>query len=157
MDEHQTFDANNEDCALDAYGNQTGSTLRAGDRAPDAPGLTTSTLETSLSSIFSPDRHSVLLFTQDKDEVKAATLELATWPAGTIGMVMILPNGTNSRESNSLAADMIVEDKQGHAYAAYSGVIDEGYPIVVIRPDGVIGAVLKGIEGLKKYHEGIFY
>ena len=48
---------------VDPYGAGSDGTLRAGDRAPQAPGLVTASAgETSLFDLFGPGHHTVLLF-----------------------------------------------------------------------------------------------
>jgi len=32
----------------------------------------------------------------------------------------------------------------------------DGLWVVIVRPDGVVGAIVKGSEGIKKYLSGIF-
>ncbi len=157
IDEHQPFVDNGKGSASNAYGNQSDCILHAGDRAPDAPGLVGSVSETSLFDIFKPSQHTALLFTPKPDEAKDALSALGAWPKGTLWKVIILPKGVDVGQLEFSGADLVLEDKQGHAYSAYGKVVEEGYPVLVIRPDGVIGAISKGVDGLKRYYRGIFF
>lgn len=51
-----------------------------------------------------------------------------------------------------VAADLKFEDRMGHAREAYA----VGHRIVVVRPDGIVGAIVHGEDGLKRYFGGIF-
>ena len=45
-------------------------------------------------------------------------------------------------------------DSKGHACRAYG--VAFGVKVVVIRPDGVVGGLLKGADGVKRYFAKIF-
>jgi hypothetical protein len=49
---------------------------------------------------------------------------------------------------------MILEDTQGHAHASYH--FDGGCDVAIVRPDGVLGAVLRSGEAVERYFERIF-
>ncbi|KAJ7923513.1 hypothetical protein B0H13DRAFT_2230190 [Mycena leptocephala] len=49
---------------------------------------------------------------------------------------------------------MILEDTQGHAHASYH--FDGGCDVAAVRPDGVLGAVLRSGEAVERYFEQIF-
>jgi hypothetical protein len=52
-------------------------------------------------------------------------------------------------------ADLVLIDQQGYACSAY--LVEVGQTkVFVIRPDGVIGAIVHGAEGVKKYFSKIF-
>jgi hypothetical protein len=52
-------------------------------------------------------------------------------------------------------ADFVLIDLECHAYSAY--LVEVGQTkVFVIRPDGVIGAIVYGAEGVKKYFSKIF-
>jgi hypothetical protein len=52
---------------------------------------------------------------------------------------------------------MILEDTKGHgAHAGYCARFEGGCDIVVVRPDGIIGAVVRGPAGLEHYFSQIF-
>jgi len=51
---------------------------------------------------------------------------------------------------------MVLEDTKGHASASYHSELQGGCDIVVVRPDGIIGAVVRGAEGVERYFGRIF-
>ncbi|KAL4242532.1 Rifampicin monooxygenase-like protein [Abortiporus biennis] len=145
--------------ARNAYGSETDDKLRAGDRAPDAPDLvdTNSNQKTSFYSIFKPTHHTALLFNPPASELPAILESLATWPSGSVKPVVVLPQGAGTTQDVDVAKDvLLLEDRDGHAYNSYKQIVDGGFPIVIVRPDGVIGGITKGPEGVKAYHEKLF-
>lgn len=127
------------------YGEGEGSCLQAGDRAPDAPGLIDASGETTLFDIFNAARHTVLIFGHSRDTtVRAAVAE---YPEGLIDVVTLLPDGTERREG-------ALVDAQGHAQRGYG--VEAGVAVAIIRPDGVVGALLKAEEDIKGYFSRIF-
>ncbi|PCH36622.1 FAD/NAD(P)-binding domain-containing protein [Wolfiporia cocos MD-104 SS10] len=129
-----------EKSAVDPYGLMTakGDPIRAGDRAPDAPGLvdanTGSADAISLFRVFvkvteaySRDIiHVVVIRSQDATDVVTAV--------GTAYMDLI--------------------DREGHAYKNYS-VAAGRFTAVIVRPDGVVGGIVSGGKGLKGYFDTI--
>lgn len=145
--------------ARDPYGVEhlRSDRVRAGDRAPDAPALVdTTSAATSLFQVFGPAYHTVLIFVSDAALLQPVVQTLQRYPKGTVRVVAVLP------ESHDVAAipeipgvDLVVVDKEGHAYRDYH-VAKESLTVVIVRPDGVVGAMLKGAEGVDKYFGGIF-
>lgn len=74
-------------------------------------------------------------------------------PPGLIRSVLILPS--NSSTTGDVAADFVFKDTKGHAYTGY-GIKEDGLQFVVVRPDGVIGAFVGGVDGVNKYFSPIF-
>jgi len=153
-------DANGEK-RIDAYGMQRGDIVRAGDRAPDAPGLvdlkggTATTAEsTSLFKVFTPTKHTVLLFSTDTDQIAALLSASRTYPADVIRTVIICPPGSVDASAVE-GADLMLADRDGHAYAGYN-VARVDTAVVIVRPDGLIGGIVKGADGLKKYFGVVF-
>ncbi|KAI5982347.1 hypothetical protein EDD15DRAFT_2324721, partial [Pisolithus albus] len=69
-------------------------------------------------------------------------------PGGHVGSRM------SSGEDETIDIEVLV-DQAGHAYRGY--VVEEGeIKIVVVRPDGVVGAIVRGAAGLERYLEGVF-
>ncbi|EIM90564.1 uncharacterized protein STEHIDRAFT_90412 [Stereum hirsutum FP-91666 SS1] len=132
--------------------------LRAGARAPEAPQLldlkgTAKTL--SLFDIFKPYIHTVLICSSGSgDDSLAVAKYLCGLPTGTIRTVMILPKGS-STQTHSVHTDFILGDTEGHAFRAYGAVEGEGR-VVVVRPDGYVGAIVRSVEGVRKYFSMIF-
>jgi len=52
-------------------------------------------------------------------------------------------------------ADFVLEDRDGHAHDAYAPGQICG--VVVIRPDGMVGAIVQDEQWLHKYFMGIFF
>lgn len=81
---------------------------------------------------------------------------LQTWPGDFIQSVVITQA---EKDIEIIARDpsktTIVEDRDGHAHAEYNGP-DNTSAIFIIRPDGVIGARLGNVEGIKHYFQNIF-
>ncbi|KAK0188523.1 FAD binding domain-containing protein [Armillaria mellea] len=146
VDEGETPDS------VDPYRSGEDGPVRAGDRAPDAPGLVSSQGEkTSLFEIFRTSYHTVLIFPGADLEVKPILDFLKAYPVGTVKSVVILhQNATPAFDG--FPADFVLTDGDGHGRKHYN----DRNGIVVVRPDGIIGALVGGAEGLKQYFKGIF-
>ena len=157
VDERHGAHAGAEQGTVDAYGALGGDGLHAGDRAPDAPGLsnlkTPGSGTTSLFDIFRPVRHTVLVFSQDPSAVQDVLATLKAYPEGLVRSVVVVPR--DRVESVPVDADLALKDGDGHAYAGY-GCSPDASTIIVIRPDGVVGAIAAGVTGVKKYFGAIF-
>jgi hypothetical protein len=129
-----------------AYGSQNSNTLRAGDRAPNSPGLIGEDKKT-LFDIFRPTRHTVLLFSHDQETVKA----LKKAPAGSVHIVRVVSKG----ETAGSGHDTVFIDSDGYARKIYSPTAN-GFQTFIIRPDGVVGAIVKTVGGVEKYLKGVF-
>ena len=157
--------------------------LRAGDRAPDAPGLmfVTNTAGTPsgesgarLFDIFTPTYHTVLTFVTSTSapvlrEVLSVLEELGEKKnEKLVKHLAILPPGNEDAKDMSTRVEQakscggtigvggeILVDHAGHAHSAY--VVDQGETkVIVVRPDGVVGAVVRGGEGVGKYFNKVF-
>lgn len=138
-----------------AYLSENPAVLYAGDRAPDAPGLLpvgdASAEVTSLFKIFNPTRHTVLIFVADIEKAQPILDALAAYPEATVATIVILPQtGVQAAKG----ATLTVVDQDGHARTAYPPA-EKGFSTIVVRPDGVVGAVAHGAEGVTRYFEGI--
>ncbi|KAG7445128.1 uncharacterized protein BT62DRAFT_211533 [Guyanagaster necrorhizus] len=133
--------------SLDPYRSGDGGNLRAGDRAPDASGLVGE--KTRLFDIFSTSYHTVLIFSGADPDVTEILDLLKAYPVGSLKSVVILPQDAAPPAVDGSSADFVLTDGEGHAYKHYNGV-------VVVRPDGMIGALVSGVDGLKQYFKGIF-
>ncbi|KAL0954605.1 hypothetical protein HGRIS_003565 [Hohenbuehelia grisea] len=132
------------------------ATLRAGDRAPDATGLYApdSGEETRTFDILGTSKHTILLFSTVPDTVAEASKTLDAYPMGLFCIVIITPS--KSQFTLAPGEDLrLFNDTQGHAHKSY-WVPDGVTTIVVIRPDGMVGAIVLDVEGLKKYQLRIF-
>lgn len=149
-----------EDLINDAYGIQnTGLQVRAGDRAPDAPGIVDLKMHTknasarTLFDVLGSSYHTVLIFSDMANHYMPVIRALRAYPHGTVRSVIFIPPGGRVPVKAD-GADWVMEDKDGHAYAAYP--IDTACHVVIVRPDGVIGAVVRSWEGVKDYFRRIF-
>ncbi|KAI6154828.1 FAD binding domain-containing protein [Pisolithus tinctorius] len=155
-----------------AYGSIQEGVLRAGDRAPDAPGLlrvlqTGGPGNTRLFDIFAPMYHTVLIFAP-ASVVPVVSSVLATLKQGVpinglVRPLIVLPGrpsdldgGVETLSVQDQAADVeIFVDQAGHAYRGYF-IEKDKTKVIVVRPDGVVGAIARGAEGLGRYLEGVF-
>ncbi|KAJ7656363.1 FAD binding domain-containing protein [Mycena polygramma] len=147
---------------LGAYGPEGGETelLRAGDRAPDAPGLVETreggeSVQRSLFEIFSYTTHTVLIFfpPEERSVVGGIIRFLASLPqSSSIQPVVIYPAGFKVRGTGT---DLVLCDRYGHARRGYCPPPGNVH-CVVVRPDGMIGAMVSGVPRLKKYFDVIF-
>ncbi|KAG2052432.1 hypothetical protein BDR06DRAFT_957725 [Suillus hirtellus] len=76
------------------------------------------------------------------------------YDTSVVRSAVVLPSSA-SVTSVASPADLVFVDQEGHGYSAY--LVETGQTrVFVIRPDGVIGAIVHGAEGVKKYFSGIF-
>ncbi|KAK7050564.1 FAD-binding-3 domain-containing protein [Favolaschia claudopus] len=128
----------------------TGSVgVQAAYRAPDASGLVSvEEQQITLFSVFGVVAHTVLIFGSEASCKADATELVARLPTGVARAVRILPQGESAAGSSS--CDLILEDGAGHAYRGY-GVSTDNLTAVVVRPDGVVGAVVSDVDGVERY------
>jgi len=136
-----------EDVSGSPYSNDD-ERICAGDRSPDAPGLIDSSgKQTRLFDMFKPWLHTVLIF---GDDLAPSVLQaLKQYPEKTIQALCIVPKDTPSH------IDTVLEDRDGHAYTGYA-VDRTRSTVVIVRPDGMIGAITFGVEGTERYFDRIF-
>lgn len=150
----------------DAYLDADPTVLFAGDRAPEAPalrvvartdGAVAEAEETSLFKVYTPTRHTLLLFAKTVDEqLKSVIHAIRVVPSGIVQVVVILPKGAPQTIPQAAeGVDLVVTDTLGHAADAYPPAA-KGFPVFIVRPDGVVGAVVGGVEGVNKYLKTIF-
>jgi hypothetical protein len=119
--------------------------LHAGDRAPEAPGLANvkSGEHTTLFNIFRPTHHTVVVFDQ-----ALAELVKAQCPKDAVRTIAV------ASASDSPVDGEVYVDTEGHAARVYC--VSEGVKIVIVRPDGIVGGLLKSIEGVEMYFSKVF-
>jgi len=112
--------------------------------------------ETTLFDIFSPSHHSVLVFAKIYEEDSAVALSsvIKRLPENTVRSVLILPSESNVNELGSVYDEVLI-DAGGHAYAGY-GLSGDQSCMVVVRPDGVVGARVHEVAGVDRYFRKIF-
>ncbi|EGN97139.1 hypothetical protein SERLA73DRAFT_183757 [Serpula lacrymans var. lacrymans S7.3] len=142
---------------VDAYGLIQDGSLQAGDRAPDAPGLVDvkSGEAARFFDIFRPRYHTVLIFASDAAKTSQIISKLSRYEQSVLRSIIVLPAGSwPSTQADSAAANMVLEDKDGYAYKHY--LVGGDTRVVVVRPDGVVGAIVHGAEGMVRYFDGVF-
>ncbi|KAJ7490256.1 FAD binding domain-containing protein [Mycena galericulata] len=141
-----------------AYGEaEAEGRARAGYRAPDAPGLGGGADFARLFGAFGPTAHTALVFGGSPQAEAAVAGALARWPKGSVRVVQVRPAGTAVAGGSVNGTWEVVEDREGHAYAAYAGGLKaEGIRVVIVRPDGMVGAVVETAQGVDKYRSLIF-
>lgn len=149
----------------DTYGARSGPRPKAGDRAPDASGLipitTHTSSPTSTSSfsstpkptrffdLFSATHHTLLAFTPHASRYSSLLPVIARLPVGFMRAGMVLPPGAPVPKGRVEGADFIVVDKMKTAKDSYD--VAEGCWIVIVRPDGFIGAIVQEVDGVETY------
>ncbi|KAJ7847756.1 FAD binding domain-containing protein [Mycena olivaceomarginata] len=138
-----------------AYAAAAPGRVQAGYRAPDAPGLVgADETTTRLFDVFGPAAHTVLVFGGDASAHGAVKHALACWPQGTEHTMLISRAG---EKGESTVLGKVLEDREGHAHAGYASDMTAGsMTIVIVRPDGVVGAVVSQAEGIERYGKLIF-
>ncbi|KAJ6581605.1 FAD binding domain-containing protein, partial [Mycena capillaripes] len=129
----------------DTYGSHTRG-LKAGDRAPDGPELKdirSGQASVRFFDVFDVSRHTVLLFSASQERCTVLREVLVRYPQGLVRFVAIVSSGIPDADIHG--PDLVLEDTQGHAYAGYH--FEGGCDITIVRPDGVLGAVVRILEG----------
>ncbi|KAJ7255867.1 FAD binding domain-containing protein [Mycena haematopus] len=137
----------------DPYGVQIRG-LKAGDRAPDAPELKDihSGQAVRMFDILNVSRHTLLVFFSSSPERDAVLLaQLPRYPQGLVRCAAVVRSGVSGATVEGF--DMVLEDTQGHAHANYN--FEGGCDIAVVRPDFVIGAVVRSPEAVERYFSQI--
>ncbi|TFK47978.1 FAD/NAD(P)-binding domain-containing protein [Heliocybe sulcata] len=140
--------------------------VRAGDRAPDAPGLVDlSPTESSMKTLFQyfkPTHHTALIFSSSETAIEAFVSALAVVPANVVRSVVILPGDTVVRADNidsdfawRSRVDHVLKDCGTHAYKIYAVDLSKGDAAIIVRPDGMVGAIVEGADSIKRYFRNI--
>ncbi|KAI5117949.1 hypothetical protein M0805_004714 [Coniferiporia weirii] len=160
-----------ESRAVDAYGG-VGGGLRAGDRAPDAPGLTmlakrAATVKADgveeiqkdavrMFDIFDPTVHTILVFSSDTTFVRDVNEVAQKLPAQLVRTLALIPAGTETQTPvEGPMVDLVLEDSEGHAFTGYE-LDSTTSTVVIVRPDAMIGAFVKEPAGINRYFSMIF-
>ncbi|TFK39698.1 FAD binding domain-containing protein [Crucibulum laeve] len=153
-------EAAGESVASAAYNSGSETEARAGDRAPEAAGLVDITNEdksTSLFKIFGASYHTVLVFSGTVEEHAALAEVSKKLPQDTVRSILIVSTAdvvTTSTQHKELFNQVLL-DPQATAFSTYWTPSDS-LGVIVVRPDGVIGARVRDVSGLQKYFSGIF-
>ncbi|KAJ3923577.1 FAD binding domain-containing protein [Lentinula edodes] len=160
----ETTDLTKDLIRSDSYSLASDGVVHAGDRAPEAPGLDVLhsdgnfTTMTSLFDIFKPDHHTVLIFSSLRYKGEEIASELSGYAKSLVETVLILPALSQSEQIASgqqFGVDLVLRDGGGHAYKGYPA-LPGLCTVVVVRPDGIIGAIVGGVDGLRQYLSGVF-
>ncbi|KZT02086.1 uncharacterized protein LAESUDRAFT_441502 [Laetiporus sulphureus 93-53] len=154
LDERDTSSPNEEDMKARGYEGYA-SSLRAGDRAPEAPGLVSETgKEISLFNLFKPNVHTVLVFvphskgaSTDRPEINAI---IEATKAHDFQTVLL----SQDRNPRSAAGIRVVYDRDGYAFKHY--FIGDEFMCVVVRQDWMVGAFVRDASGLERYLAKVF-
>lgn len=156
VDERYTY---TEEDTVDPYRSGDDGTVRAGDRAPDAPQLAQLSpvaQTTMLFDIFSPAYHTVLIFASSDhggaEDIIAGVQNGS--PKTVFRTVLVLPQSSSAPATSS--ADIIIVDMEGFAYKHYAIADDNLLTVVIVRPDGFIGGFVSGADGVRKYLGTVF-
>lgn len=167
-----------EEEEIDPYRAGLDGTLRAGDRAPEAPGLRSISPvvagPTSLFNILKTTSHTVILFATTGDSYPILRA-LGAYPEGLVKPIIIYPQSSNTTLQEVPEADStfpapapVFVDSEGYAYKHYKvqtvGSDLMGSTVCIVRPDGYIGYIgasnvankVDLVEGVQKYFRGIF-
>ncbi|TDL23952.1 hypothetical protein BD410DRAFT_720172, partial [Rickenella mellea] len=153
VDERTPRGVNGDELRCHAYGGHDNS-LSAGDRAPEAPGLVipTERRETSLFKVLKATHHTVLIFPCGQYSRAEGILRLlSSWPHFLVQTICVSGPGAHRYK---LTADLNLLDRDGHAHSAY--FVDQQPTIFIIRPDGVIGGIVRDEGGVARYFSRIF-
>ncbi|KAH9479253.1 Flavin-dependent monooxygenase [Psilocybe cubensis] len=139
------------------YSAESETAARPGDRAPGAPGLvdTAGNIQTyEIYDLFAVSRHTILIFSDPSFDYLSLSKTIQKFRNGTVLGVLILSKGTSLSDTDTTALfDKTVADRDGFAFSGYH---IEGPTVVIVRPDGVIGARVRGVSGIERYFKGIF-
>ncbi|KAK7061102.1 hypothetical protein VNI00_000838 [Paramarasmius palmivorus] len=141
---------------VDPYRSGLDGTVHAGDRAPEAPGMQRGNGgSTSIYDLFDVTSHTVILFGKSDLDVQDTLAFVARYPGTRVRVVLVLPQGSKLQSSGEAPIHEVLVDAEGHAYRNYRVQPGDVF-VVVVRPDGYIGALNNGYSGLKEYFSKIF-
>ncbi|KAH9943980.1 monooxygenase [Amylocystis lapponica] len=111
---------------------------------------------TSFFRLFGPTYHTVVFFAADVHSIAELLGALAECPLKTVRAVLVLPQGYPGISAEAVRGiDTVVTDRDGHAYAGYA--VERENPVtMVVRPDGIVGGIVLGAAGLRRYFGGVF-
>ena len=151
-----TLGLGDEELKARAYEGYPDGDVRAGDRAPSAPGLIDAAgVETTLFDLFKSWRHTVLVFTPGTEEAGAKVASImAALHALPDGAAKVVVLGRHAVPKAVEGAE-VYHDTAGRASRAYH--VDEAtVSAFAVRPDGYLGAFVHDAEELQKYFSKVF-
>jgi hypothetical protein len=143
---------------LDEETYKLGKRLRAGDRAPDAPGIVPLNPglrpgTSHLFDVFPSNKHTALIFLKGDENVKPYLELLERYPANTVLPVIVLQQG-DERNVDEFGKTSVVRDVTGHVWKNYS--TEHGAKIVIVRPDWCVGALGPSPGVVEEYRNLVF-
>jgi hypothetical protein len=102
--------------------------------------------QTTLFDVFRPTYHTIVVF----DPVLAEAVR-AKCPKSAARIIVVV---SASAGATALVDGEVFVDTGGHAARAY--YVKEGAKVVIVRPDGIVGGLLKSAEGVEKYFGKVF-
>ncbi len=150
-----------------SYGGYEGG-LCAGDRAPDAPGLVISHSSdplkkigevTSIFKLYNILKRNLIIFAplSENNAVNGILTATAKVPASKENVPVFVVTRTDNDYAVGAQQEVAytLVDRDGHAHDGY--FVKEGeLTIVIIRPDGYVGAIVHNKSGVGRYFEQIF-
>ncbi|KAF8216600.1 FAD binding domain-containing protein [Mycena galopus ATCC 62051] len=133
----------------DTYGSESHG-LKAGDRAPDAPELRDihgGQPSVHLFDVFDVWRHTVLIFSASPERWNTVLAVLSRYSSASVRSAVIVASGVPGADIES--PHIVLEDMQGHAYSNYR--FKGGCDVAIVRPDGILGAVISTPESVERY------
>ncbi|KAL1736163.1 FAD binding domain-containing protein [Schizophyllum commune] len=132
-----------------AYGSGDG-VLRAGDRAPSAPVRCAGDVGVQkLFDVFGCEKHTLLVFTSKAGTVQTVVDAAKSLPEGVAEVVVVALEG----QVLEAVETKVLQDVDGQADSIYQ--VDHEPTIVVVRPDGVIGAIVLEAGGIGRYFANV--
>ena len=146
-----------------AYG-EDGQAVRAGDRAPDAPGLECLYAREGkaigrLFDAFNVKQHTALVFATDVSDTRDIRKALSGFPEGMLQTVLILPATSSLQFPAMTEFDFVLKDVEVHAHSGYGVDLSNsplGAAAVIVRPDAWIGAFATSASGVQEYISRVF-
>jgi hypothetical protein len=141
---------------VDAY--TAGAELHAGDRAPNATGLIAvgGNEVISLFDLFSVSSHLGVVFAHKEADVHVISSMLGALDAigGTLVRTILVYAEKPSVTAQGTAQAFV--DHDGHAFAAYKPERYGAVGAAIIRPDGVVGAMVRNPKSVGSYFGKIY-
>ncbi|KAH7908660.1 monooxygenase [Hygrophoropsis aurantiaca] len=136
----------------DSYGQFSDAVVHAGDRAPDASHLVNllTKEEKTLFQIFGASFHTAIFFpARDRDGSRLLDC-LKRYPPEFIRLIAVVTESEGYVDLGESGTDTY-HDSQGHAYNNYS--MGDMSMVVIVRPDGIVGAIVHDEVGLQTYFQ----
>jgi len=155
LEERDTTPQDEDEARSRAYfGYNDSGVLRAGDRAPEAPELISSQNQqkTSLFEHYKMTVHTILVFAAEGQEqlVTEIIASAKAYPTDAVQTVVI-----GNKESGGFPGTNVLIDADWHAHSSYL-VQKDTVNVVLVRPDGFIGAIVMDAAGVQRYFSKIF-